>query len=823
MWYLVSVFNTYTLNSIVLMFKYKIMKIGIYKIQKLVLTMIFSLLSFCSLFAQVENTKIKDGSVSSGAERAFPGALFELESNNKGMLTSRLTTAQRDGIAVANLTDGLLIFNTTTGCFDYWSKGQGVWLSICGTPPPAVFNISTVQCGQIKANGTFKQGETLTLANYLTIPVTVTQPGTYSVSATTINGYYFNANGTFPAAGSYVINLPGVGTPNTGYDTGNPGDAVAISLNGKEVSCIPNIFVEKANVDFAITCASINTEGSYFIGIPLSASNKLTLSVNVTNTGFWSMKTNTVNGYSFSATGTFTTTGNQTIELLGTGTPIASGLNNFNLSSNATTVAGASCSGIPVTVASVGYTIDCATATQNGAYMQDVALVAANTITLPINVTATGQTTITTTTANGISFTSGLINLSVLGQQTVTLIGSGKPVSGGTADLIVSGTPGMVGTCTLKVAIAGQPVAYTTNCSGITTSGTYAPGVVMNGTNTMTVPVNVSYVGAYTINTNTVNGISFSATGTFAATGAQSVVMTATGTPTSGGSFTYAITANSTNGGAACNKSISFVFRTMKVLGLGQDGYQPASAAATYSARGILNSTTNFGFTGTVQMEGFTFVNGANSQDLALKNLINNNKIDIIFIGYNFTPTAGSITILDNFVKNKKGVVLHSQENNATSTANLINAICGSSVSVSGTGTTFINPILNVSDPLLDGPFGNIKGFNLGSDVNNSYYVTGLPTNVTVLATQNGNASRVFSFRHNTLGYMFVGDSGWIAGNVGNTSTDIWPAKMSTTNLPLSKPYMGGVTVYNSIMYANTMAWAIKYAQENVNPAYLIP
>ncbi|MHC0442820.1 hypothetical protein [Flavobacterium sp. 3-210] len=801
------------------------MKKEIYKMRKIAFAMIFSVLSFGSLFAQIESTKIKDGTVSTGADKALPGALFELESTNKGMLTSRLTTAQRDAISAVNLTDGLLVFNTTTGCFDYWSKVQGVWLSICGTPPPAVFNISDAQCNLIKVNGTFKQGETLTLSNYMTIPVTVTQPGTYTVSATTTNGYYFNTSGTFPSAGSYVLNLPGVGTPNNGHAAGSIGDKVTISLNGKDHSCVPHVFVENADVDFVISCASIASEGSYFMGIPLTASNKLTVSVNVTNIGFWSMKTNTVNGYSFSGTGTFTTTGNQTVELLATGTPTASGPNTFNLSSNASTVAAGSCSGIPVNVASVEYTIDCAGAKQNGNYMQDVALIAANTITLPVNVKATGQTTITTTSANGISFTSGLINLSVLGQQTITLLGSGKPVSGGTTDLIVSGTPGMAGTCTLKVAIAGQPVSYTTNCAGIATSGTYAPGVAMTGANTMTVPVNVSYVGSYSINTNTVNGISFSATGTFSTTGAQNVVMTANGTPTSGGSFTYAITSNSTNAGSACNKSISFVFRTMKVLGLGGGVYQPGSAGASDASRSILASKPNFGPTGTVQIQGLTIIDGGYGDGATLKNLINNNNIDIIVIGYNYIPSAASIAILNNFVKNKKGVLIHSQENDASATANLINTICGSSISVSGTGTSYINPVLNFSDPLLEGPFGDIKGLNLGSDVNNSYYATNLSANVKALATQDGNTSRVFTFKHNTLGYMYVGDSGFIAGSptTYNNYTIYYPAFVSSTGLPLPKKYDSGRTVYNSMFYANAMAWAIQYAQENINSGYLIP
>ncbi|MXO04532.1 hypothetical protein [Flavobacterium sp. HBTb2-11-1] len=801
------------------------MKITLYKTKKNIFAVCFTLFNLVCLTAQVNSTKIKDGTVSTSPEKAKPGAIFELESNNKGMLTSRLTTAQRDAIPTANLTDGLLIYNITTGCFDYWSTIQNIWLSICGTLPPAVFEISTAQCGEVQAFGSYRSGQILIASNYLTVPVTVTQPGVYSVSATTTNGYYFGTNGTFPTAGTYTLNLPATGTPNNGTAVGDPGDPVTITLNGKASSCIPHIPVAPADVDYVINCGVINPLGNYYIGIPLTPANKITVSVNPTVLGFWSMNTNTVNGYSFSGTGTFTSlTPNQTVELLGTGTPDASGTNNFNLVSNATTQATASCTGIPVTVQAVAYTIDCGTATQNGTYLQDVPLTALNTITLPINVTATGQTTITTTTANGITFTSGLINLSTLGAQNITLTGSGTPTAPGTTALTVSGTPGASATCTLNVTIGAQPVTYTTNCAGITTSGSYAPGVAMTATNTMTVPVNVTYIGAYTITTNIVNGISFSASGTFSSVGSQNVIMTATGTPTSGGTFSYGITANSTNAGISCNKSITFTYRTMFVLGLGGGVYQPGSSGTANSARAILVSSTNFGPLGTVPIQGFTIINGAYNYGNSLKNLINTNKIDIVVIGYNYVPDAATITVLNDFVKNKKGVLLHTQESDTGGTANLINTICDSSTAtISSTGTTYTNPVLNVFDPLVEGPFGDLKGLNLGSDVNNSYYATGLPTNVTPLSTQNGNATRIFSFKHNTLGYMFAGDSGWTAGDATNTSTTIYPAKMTSTGLPLSKAYDSGVTVYNSIFYANTMAWAIKYVQDNINANYIIP
>nr|WP_294783351.1 hypothetical protein [uncultured Flavobacterium sp.] len=800
------------------------MKIKLYKTQKNVFVVFFTLLSFSSLFAQVNNTKIKDGTISSSPEKAKPGALFELESNAKGMLTPRLTTAQRNEIPIANLTDGLLIFNVTSGCFDYWSQIQNIWLSLCGTLPPAVFEITTTQCGQIAHFGTYKQGQMLTAANYLQVPVTVTQPGVYTVSATTTNGYYFGSNGTFPTAGTYVLNLPGTGTPNNGYEVGDPGDPVNITLNGKASTCIPNIFVENANVDFTINCGIINPLGSYNIGIPLTQSNKLTVSVSPTVLGFWNIHTNIVNGYSFSGTGTFTDlTPNQTVELLGTGTPIASGINNFNIVSNATTPATASCTNVPVTVAPVAYTMNCATAIPNGVYMQDTPLNATNTITLPVNVTATGQTTITTSTANGITFSSGLINLSTLGSQNVTLNGSGTPTAAGTVALTATGTPGAVSTCSINLTIAAQPVSYTTNCSGITTAGEYAPNTPMTASNTMTIPVNVTYVGNYTISTNSLNGVSFSGSGTFASTGSQNVVLTASGTPLTTGSFTYNITANSTNGAQSCTKLITYLYRKVNVLGLGRNAYSPGTATTSQTARALLASKTNFGPTGTILVQDIGIFNGGES-DTTLKSLINSNNIDIVVIGFAYTPSAASITVLNDFIKNKKGVVIVGQEGDSSGLASLINTVCGSTgVAASTTGTSYINPILNVSDPVLNGPFGNIQGTAGGGDNNSSNYLTNLPANVTSLATQDGNASRIWAFKHNTLGFMVCGDGGFIGGDSSNTSTTGYPAKISSTGVPLSKAFNGGVVVYNSIMYANTVAWAIKYVQENTNPAYVLP
>jgi hypothetical protein len=77
-------------------------------------------------------------------------------------------------------------------------------------------------------------------------------------------------------------------------------------------------------------------------------------------------------------------------------------------------------------------------------------------------------------------------------------------------------------------------------CTGAIVSGTYTAGTALAGaTNTVSLLVTVDSIGTYTIGTNTLNGITFSASGTFTATGAQTVIFTASGTPAAAGNFNF--------------------------------------------------------------------------------------------------------------------------------------------------------------------------------------------------------------------------------------------------------------------------------------------
>ena len=85
------------------------------------------------------------------------------------------------------------------------------------------------------------------------------------------------------------------------------------------VVATPGIF---SLVDGSGNCYTPVVQGTYVAGTDLNNSNQVSLQVNVTKTGTYSISTNILNGYRFSGTGTFSTLGLQTITLRGFGTPV---------------------------------------------------------------------------------------------------------------------------------------------------------------------------------------------------------------------------------------------------------------------------------------------------------------------------------------------------------------------------------------------------------------------------------------------------------------------------------------------------------------------
>ena len=154
-----------------------------------------------------------------------------------------------------------------------------------------------------------------------------------------------------------------------------------------------------------------------------------------------------------------------------------------------------------------------------------------------VAITAIGNNSVTGTFSGASEDSTGAVKPLTLGKFTsrISLSGNGTGSGGsGTA----SGTLGVS---------AGS-------CTPYTPSGIYTQGVTLTSSNTVGVMVTVTTPGTYVISTNTVNGVSFSSSGTFTNTGTQNVILNGSGTPVNSGPQNFAVTF----GASTCNFSITF-------------------------------------------------------------------------------------------------------------------------------------------------------------------------------------------------------------------------------------------------------------------------
>ena len=89
----------------------------------------FILFAFC--LSITLNAQVKIGS---NPNTINSNAIFELESNDKGFLPPRLTTIQRNQILSPSA--GLVIYNTTTNCLNYYNGSS--WNEVCGNCTPGI-------------------------------------------------------------------------------------------------------------------------------------------------------------------------------------------------------------------------------------------------------------------------------------------------------------------------------------------------------------------------------------------------------------------------------------------------------------------------------------------------------------------------------------------------------------------------------------------------------------------------------------------------------------------------------------------------------------
>jgi hypothetical protein len=256
--------------------------------------------------------------------------------NDKGVLIPSLTKDEID--AFPNKMDGVTVYNKTESCFNYWDGVNNEWQSLCGGVAKAVFTLPN-GCSDITVNGTYVQGSALNSSNYLSIKVDVTKAGSYTINASTPNGYGFSTQGTFLNTGEQTVIVSGQGKPAAANQT--PGDAVSVSLTGTDSGCSTlTIPVLPPTATFSISCASAKANGAYVKSQVLTSANTITVNVTVDDVsagGSWSITSNTVDGISFKGSGVFTAEQVGTVvsvTLQGSGTPTSTADKVLTLTTN---------------------------------------------------------------------------------------------------------------------------------------------------------------------------------------------------------------------------------------------------------------------------------------------------------------------------------------------------------------------------------------------------------------------------------------------------------------------------------------------------------
>lgn len=193
-----------------------------------------------------------------------------------------------------------------------------------GAADPADFILAggPSTCLDFDLKGSYIRGVAVSENNRVDIKVNVTKIGTYNISTTSVNGISFTGTGVFTTTGDQIITLSAQGTPE---------DIVATEIQitaGSSQCSIPIAIV--AGAEFTINCQSAVVIGDYEEGVALNANNSIEVEVDVTTVGPYSIS-GSVNGMSFSTSGNFSSTGNSTITLTGSGTPAADGSFELNL------------------------------------------------------------------------------------------------------------------------------------------------------------------------------------------------------------------------------------------------------------------------------------------------------------------------------------------------------------------------------------------------------------------------------------------------------------------------------------------------------------
>ena len=531
------------------------------------------------------------------------------------------------------------------------------------------------------------------------------------------------------------------------------------------------------------SCGDIVNSGVYVQNTPLTAGNYLTMTVNVSKAGSYTISGSTINGYGFSTQGTFFGTGQQVITVPSQGTPVSASQSpgdtvTFLFNDAPETV----CTGftIPVVPNIATYSIDC-----NSIYLGDgtnpvqfvkgqtlkttpftsgspAVTFAPNIINVRVTVTTTGFYNISVPATNGVEFgASGYF--SSPGSQTVQLFPT--PTSAPTVNnnfpvTITSNSTSGNTSCSVTIPMTLPPMTY----GLIGNDGTYS--AIAGGR-----------AASY-------NGTSFGPNGIV-----KIVQLTNRWSTTD-----PATAANNIN----TNPPDIVLFY----------------AYNTNSSPGLVQALANY------VNNGGVLIYASNSTG--------NNNVDPSDNGNGLTITR---QLLSGIYGNTYGQTAPQwQETNNVNGVGVPDDQCYT-----------INPIS--SDPIINGPFGNLstgtKYWAEDNGTNGTIVVTSLPSTT---AVQVCSARTAWTSGHigvdpgwsvvwydNAKNIFFFGDT--VGANADTGDHGGYPACYSAAGAPLSKAYGFGNAgdsniegtaspfVYNSTLELNAIAWGLqKAAVSGINP-----
>lgn len=422
---------------------------------------------------------------------------------------------------------------------------------------------------------------------------------------------------------------------------------------------------------------------------------------------------------------------------------------------------------------------------------------------------------------------------------------------------------------TIQVYQRSAEPDYAIQCESVLVHGKYREGIALNYANYITLDVITqegNYDGTpYHIRTIEKNGIHFEAEGVFDATQATylggnqycyTLTIPGTGTPTNDSgegflsSFNLTITTNSSNP-TTCTARIIVGYKTKKILTIGANaiyryGYMLEPNTAS---RAFMDASVNFGIDphSTVTMEENTEGNafaievmtagkGMSGEVIKyeyLLEMLNTFKPDIILTGqainyFTSGKNTNVIDLLSSFV-DQGGVFIMCNEYypNASSIEAMVSSLLGgSSGNNQSIGYNLLFSLPDGSayenDPILNGPFGDLRGKQWGADGHELYGFTSLPADEVVVYSNRTDGAACM-FRHRTKGFFFVGDGGFISNSkkyIGNSYQGSYvycPFAIDATYRPVARinyTLTHNDAVYNSPLFGNIIHWAVSLSEE---------